>query len=179
MTACDFKTISAHDAHALLAVGAAVLVDVREADEFKAEHIAFALSLPLSRLEDALAQLQIPPGTKIIFQCQKGKRGEQACRAPCQQDGRVLYNMDGGLDAWKAAGFATIATGSAAPRLSIFRQVQIIIGFAVALAVLIGFSGQNWGFWLAGILGAALGTAGLTGWCGLALLLMRMPWNNR
>ena len=46
------NTISSQEAAQLLASGDAILIDVREADEFKDEHIAYANSLPLSRLED-------------------------------------------------------------------------------------------------------------------------------
>lgn len=63
-------------------------------------------------------------------------------------------------------------------KISIFRQVQIIIGGLIALLVILGFAGFASGFIIAGLLGAALFFAGLTGWCGLAMLLSKIPWNK-
>jgi len=62
--------------------------------------------------------------------------------------------------------------------ISIFRQVQIIIGGLIAVLVVFGFLGLPFGFIGAGLLGFALFVAGLTGWCGLAMLLSKMPWNK-
>lgn len=55
--------------------GDAILIDVREADEFKAEHITYASSLPLSNLKSLFSQMNIPVTRKVIFHCFKGKRG--------------------------------------------------------------------------------------------------------
>lgn len=169
--------ISPAQAREWLASGEAVLIDVREPDEFKAEHIAHALSMPLGGVCESVRMLDLAPERKMIFQCLRGKRGEQACalvdknNVPC-----AVYNIDGGIDAWKAAGLPVITSGAA--RLSVFRQVQIIVGSLVALMTLIGFSGAPWAFALAGLFGAALAFAGLTGWCGLAILLSKAPWNK-
>jgi DUF2892 family protein len=68
--------------------------------------------------------------------------------------------------------------GTAAPRLTIFRQVQIVVGFLVLLSVLAGFFISPAGFVVAGLFGAALAFAGISGWCGMAKLLNLMPWNQ-
>ena len=83
--------------------------------------------------------------------------------------------MDGGITAWKAAGLPVASSGKG---LSIFRQVQIIVGGLIAFLVVLGLTGLTVGFIIAGILGGALFFAGLTGWCGLAMLLRKMPWNK-
>lgn len=172
------KTISPAQAQAWLASGEAILIDVREPDEFKSAHIPYALSLPLGGVCDSVRLLNIPPDRKIIFQCLRGTRGEQAC-AVIGQTGMACeaYNMAGGIDGWRAAGLPVVASGGE-QRLSIFRQVQIIAGSLIALATLIGFGGASWGFALAGFFGAALAFAGLTGWCGMAILLAKAPWNR-
>lgn len=71
-----------------------------------------------------------------------------------------------------------IQSGQDEGKISIFRQVQIIVGFLVALFVFLGVSGMPNLSIVAGVLGLALFFAGLTGWCGLALLLSKMPWNK-
>ena len=169
--------ISAQQAHAWLSNGEALLIDVREADEFKSEHIACAASAPLSRLKETLSLMHIPNNRKIIFQCMRGKRGEQACSLlPRDDKESEIYNIEGGIEAWKEAGLPVVSyTG---PKISIFRQVQIIVGALVALSVLGGFAGYTFLFAFAGVMGAALAFAGITGWCGLAVLLAKAPWNK-
>lgn len=173
------RTIQPKEADILLKSGAAVLIDVREPDEFKAEHIAYALSIPLSRFESEFKALDIPQDRKILFQCLKGRRGEQACMHVVQNGicPNEILNIEGGIEKWKEEGLVVVG-GEKGPVMSIFRQVQIIVGSLVALSVCVGLSGVTAAFFLAGILGAALAFAGLTGWCGLAFLLARMPWNR-
>ena len=173
-------TISAQQAAQWLSSGEAVLVDVREPEEFKAEHIAYATSLPLGSVRELFPQLRVPENTKIIFQCMKGGRGQQACVAVGgDAAGYDVYNIEGGIKAWKEAGFPVISSAFKTAGISVFRQVQMIAGLLVALFVVLGFSGLILGFVLAGFLGAMLFFAGLTGWCGLAMLLNRMPWNRK
>lgn len=173
------NTVSASEAARWLASGEAVLIDVREADEFSAEHIAYANSLPLSNLQDLFRQMDIPANRKIIIHCLKGERGGQACLSiqGCGTCRNTLYNMEGGITAWKDAGLPVISS-AAASGISIFRQVQIIVGGLIAMLVLLGLLGIGLGFVIAGFLGVALFIAGLTGWCGLAMLLSKMPWNK-
>ncbi|MFK8250761.1 rhodanese-like domain-containing protein [Ancylobacter terrae] len=162
-----------------LAKGEATLIDVREPDEFAAEHIAAAASVPLGGLAKALAALPPAQGRRLVFQCLKGGRGEQA-RQSASALGYDAYNLAGGIGAWKAAGLPVLGSESKRDNAppSIFRQVQIGVGFLVLASVLGGFAGWSAGFMMAGLFGTALMISGITGWCGLALLLQRMPWNR-
>lgn len=171
------QTISPRSAAQALSAGEAILVDVREPAEFSAQHIPLAASIPLGQLEETLLAMHIPADKKLIFQCLSGKRGQSACATAhtCGACENPVYNLEGGISAWKDAGLPV--TGKA-PTLSIFRQVQIIVGALIAVMVLLGFGGVTAGFVLAGIFGGMLCFAGLTGWCGLAMLLGPMPWNK-
>lgn len=173
-------SINVVDAASLIKNGDAILIDVREPDEFKESHIAYAVSIPLSKLEGGFKMLDLPADKIILFQCLKGSRGQMACEriqglGSCQNK---VMNIEGGIDAWRQQGLPVIGTSYASSKLSIFRQVQIIIGFLVALCVVIGFTGIAAAFILAGLFGAALFIAGITGWCGLAMILAKMPWNK-
>ena len=174
------KSVSPQEAAAWLAAGEAILIDVREADEFRDEHIAYANSLPLSNLNALFEQMNIPDNRKVIFQCLKGVRGGKACDIviSCNKCSNEIFNMDGGIIAWKEAGLPVAGNNDNKPKLSIFRQVQIIVGGLVTLMVVLGLMGLTFGFILAGLLGTALCVAGITGWCGLAMLLQKMPWNK-
>ncbi|WP_455270622.1 rhodanese-like domain-containing protein [Rhizobium herbae] len=175
------STIGPAQAAQWIAKGEAILVDVREPDEFKAEHIARAASVPLGSLKKTFDILSLPIGSKVIFQCLKGSRGAEACQmAAATASFSEVYNLQGGISAWKEAGLPVVGTSSADQSVpSIFRQVQMAVGTFVAAAVIAGFAGWDAGFLLAGLLGMMLAMAGLTGWCGLAMLLARMPWNRR
>ncbi|MFN3701005.1 MAG: YgaP-like transmembrane domain [Alphaproteobacteria bacterium] len=90
-----------------------------------------------------------------------------------------IYNLEGGITAWVEAGLPVLSpSGAGGCGISIFRQVQIIVGALVLLSVLAGFFISTSAFVLAGLFGAALMFAGLSGWCGLAMLLNKMPWNR-
>lgn len=99
-------TVSPADAARMLSSGQAILIDVRSPDEFRTEHIAAAVSLPLETLPMALEALAPPPGRALIFQCLKGSRGAAACAAVGRPDS---YNLAGGIEAWKAAGLPVVA----------------------------------------------------------------------
>lgn len=84
--------------------------------------------------------------------------------------------MAGGLEAWKAAGLETRVDRSAP--IDVMRQTQITIGTIVLAGVLLGTLISPWFLILSGFMGAGLVFAGSTGWCGMAMLMARMPWNR-
>lgn len=85
--------------------------------------------------------------------------------------------LEGGIDAWKAAGLE-VEQDPTQP-LELQRQVMIAAGSLVLLGVLLGYALSPWLFLLSGFVGAGLIFAGISGFCGMALLLQRMPWNRR
>ena len=160
---------------ARLKAGDVTLVDIREPDEFVREHIAGAVSVPLSRLETG--DLAIEPQRDIVFHCRSGGRTGQHCdRLAARIDGRA-YVLEGGLQAWRGAGLDVVADATAPLELN--RQVQIAAGgSALAGAVLAAL--VHPGFIIVpGLIGAGLVFAGVTGWCGMAHLLAAAPWNTR
>lgn len=181
MTNPNFENISATQAHEWLKTGQAILIDVREPDEFKAEHITYALSIPLQSVPHAMNFID-PAGKKVIFQCLKGRRGEHACEIfKSQSPNSAIYNISGGIMGWKDAGLAVVGGEAGAAcgcGISIFRQVQIIVGLVIAAFVALGYMGFTIGFALAGLAGFLLFIAGATGFCALAMALMHAPWNK-
>lgn len=176
----SLQPISPEAAHAMVAQGA-VLVDIRAADEHARERIVGARNLPMDRLaRGALADQGILPGQvsdAVIFHCRSGARTQLnapvlAGCAPCR-----AYVLEGGLDAWKAAGLPVLADTS--QPLELQRQVQIAAGSLVLLGAVLGATVSPWLHLLSAFVGAGLVFAGLSGFCGMALLLVRMPWNRR
>jgi predicted branched-subunit amino acid permease len=63
--------------------------------------------------------------------------------------------------------------------MSLERQVRIAAGAIVLAGMLLArFVNCNF-LWLSGFVGAGLIFAGLTDFCGMGLLLAKMPWNRR
>lgn len=92
------------EVHALLARGDVRLVDVREANEHRAERIDGAICMPLSRFDPTA--LGGDPAT-VVFHCLSGKRSAIAAMH-CHRVGLVaVRHMRGGIAAWKAAGLPT------------------------------------------------------------------------
>ena len=158
-----------------LADGRAVLVDIREPDEFARRHVKGALSRPLSGFEQA--HLRLEAGRDVVFTCRSGMRTGANCdRLRAAVDGEA-YLLDGGLDAWAAAGLP-VQENRKAP-LELMRQVQIAAGLLVLLGVALGLTLGPAFFGLSAFVGAGLTFAGATGFCGMARLLAVMPWNQR
>jgi rhodanese-related sulfurtransferase len=82
----------------------AVLIDIREANEFARENIPGAHHLPLSRLHEL--ELAVRQGKPVIFHCKSGARtATNASRLAMKVNGACeAYILEGGLDAWKRAG---------------------------------------------------------------------------
>jgi rhodanese-related sulfurtransferase len=94
------RPVSPQEAQALLAQGA-VLLDVREADEFARSRIPGARNLPLSRLDPS--NLGYPGDASVIFHCQTGGRTNRAVH-DLAAAGCETFILAGGLDAWQRAG---------------------------------------------------------------------------
>jgi hypothetical protein len=78
--------------------------------------------------------------------------------------------------AWEAAGLP-VTRGKKV--LSLERQVRVAAGLLVLTGVILGTWVHPGFHGLAGFVGAGLVFAGLTDWCGMAMLLAKMPWNQR
>lgn len=167
------KTISPIEAARLCAHGGAVLVDVREPDEHAREKIDGAVSLPLSSWDGN--RLDAGP---IIFHCRSGARTEaQVYRLKQKAGDCEWFILEGGLDGWRRAGLP-IAKDARQP-LELQRQVQLAAGSMVALGTLAGLLLSPWFFAVPLFVGSGLTSAGASGFCGMARLLARAPWNRR
>lgn len=151
----------------------ALAVDIRSQAEYRGGHIGGALSLPPEQQRDRLPD---DSASCLIFYCLSGKRTTQAeTILSALGQGRECYILEGGLLAWKSVGLPIVADQSAP---DIMRQVQTIAGSLILLGVLTGWLVSPWFYLIDVMVGAGLLTAGLTGFCGMARLLAKMPWNH-
>lgn len=153
-----------------------VLIDVRTPSEFAEIHARGSVLLPLHALDPGQVKGMMAGKSACYLLCKSGGRSKQAAAKLHAAGLDGLFVVEGGIDAWRAAGLP-VNRGRAV--ISLERQVRIAAGaLVVAGAVLAYFAHPAW-IALSAVVGAGLMFAGITDTCGLGMLLARMPWNNR
>lgn len=91
----------------MLQQGHAMVIDVREMDEFAAGHIPGAINLPLSAFR--ASQLPDPDGKLLVLNCAAGRRSAMALEKCAAANAGVDTHLAGGFGAWTAAGLTVEA----------------------------------------------------------------------
>jgi rhodanese-related sulfurtransferase len=154
------------------------LIDVRSPAEFDSVHARGARLIPLDRITPAeIAAVRSGQTGPIYLICHAGSRSTKACEKLSETGIGQLFSVEGGTAAWEAAGLP-VDRGPGRV-ISLERQVRIAAGSLVLIAVALTLA-VHWAFiFLAAFVGAGLVFAGITDFCGMGLLLAKMPWNNR
>ena len=77
----------------------AIIIDVREEEEYNQAHLKGAILIPVGTC--CAASVPQNPDKKIVFHCKAGIRGGKACDACAKaMPHKTIYNLEGGLDAW-------------------------------------------------------------------------------
>lgn len=177
MTEIKSKSISPAALSAFLGAGKAhELLDVRMTPEYASAHVPGATSIPLNELKIEPFISQHKPGTPIFVLCHAGTRAakaiEQFERAGCGD----CVLVEGGTQAWIDAGLPVHRGVNNV--LPLMRQVQVVVGSLSAIGAILALAVNPWFAVLPLFLGCGLLFAGITGTCGMALLLAKMPWNR-
>ncbi len=93
-------TISPKQAAAMHSENKAIILDVREDDEWNEHHIPGAVHISLAQLDQRLAELQSYKNTTIITQCKSGRRSAQAQQVLQAAGFSKVYSLEGGIQAW-------------------------------------------------------------------------------
>ena len=96
------REISAGVLATMIDQGAAVVIDVREVDEFAAGHIPGAINMPLSTFQPS--RLPAAAGKTLVLNCLGGKRSGMALDKCATAQASVDTHLAGGFGAWQAAG---------------------------------------------------------------------------
>ena len=164
----SIRTVSVQALEKVIGRSDSVALDVREADEFAYEHIAGTLNIPQSRMKVEMSRF--PKDKELYVFCNTGIRSAQAVELFKSGGFQKIRLVEGGIAAWKSAGFPLKRSKGPIP---IMRQVQIVAG---ALALIGGLFVQL--RWIAIFVGAGLLFAGASGFCTMAKLLAYLPWNK-
>ena len=82
----------------------AVLLDVREDDEWAAGHAPGAVHVPLGQVSEAAARFD---GQRVLAVCRGGNRSAQAAEILVAA-GVEVSNVAGGMSAWAASGLPVV-----------------------------------------------------------------------
>jgi phage shock protein E len=103
----NITEISAQDAATKLKNGEAVIIDVRDKDEWDEGHIPGAMHMSRGTIELDIEEKVPDPNAMIICHCGGGGRGALATESVQKMGYKNVRNLAGGLKAWRAAGLPT------------------------------------------------------------------------
>jgi len=99
--------VSAIDAVQLINRHDAVVVDIREPNEFAAGHIINSRNVPLKELDSRVKELARYKEKPVIVTCDNGNRSRGGASALKKLGFNQVYNLTGGLGDWQKAGLPT------------------------------------------------------------------------
>ncbi|MFG0249637.1 MAG: rhodanese-like domain-containing protein [Phycisphaeraceae bacterium JB051] len=170
--------ISPSDFHQLSQNQQTVLLDVRTPVEYSQVHAQQAVLEPLDQLDPqkTAAKHGLTKQDNVYVICKSGGRAKTAGQKFIAAGFQNVISVEGGTDAWVAANLPVVR--SASKTLPLQQQVFIVVSMMILSGVILGhFVHPAW-LLLAGFAGCGLLLAGLTGFCGMALILAKMPWNQ-
>ncbi len=150
------------------------ILDVRTGGEFDSVHIPGSFNVPLATLGEHagdLAQLDHP----VVLVCKSGARADQAHGQLTGAGKQQLHLLDGGLDAWVAAGGDVVRGTSETWAMD--RQVRMVAG-TVSLVGIVGSIFVPRAKWLAGAVATGLTFSAVSNTCAMGNALARLPYNK-
>ncbi len=153
------------------------LIDVRTPVEYREVHVELARNVPLDQLDPA-AVMQArndSANDPLYLICRSGSRGQQACEKFVKAGFTNAVNIDGGTIACVEAGLPVVRGKKS---MSLERQVRIAAGSLVVVGAVLGWLVHPGFIGLSAFVGAGLVFSGVTGTCGMGMILARMPWNR-
>lgn len=173
------NTISLADCRQLLERGTPMyILDVRTPPEYARVHVTSAQLLPLDDLDAAaIAAGRRDAADPTYVICQSGARAAKACQRLHEAGLSNVYSIEGGTAAWEKAGLP-VERGTSRV-ISLERQVRIAAGSMVFIGVILAWTVHLAFLVVPAFIGTGLVFAGITDYCGMALMLTKMPWNRR
>lgn len=156
------------------------VVDVRTPGEFASGHLPDAINIPLDGIGRALPDLrQAARRRPLLVVCASGARAENAV-ATLASHGVDASSLTGGTAAWASAGHR-LDRPEGCPRTvwAMERQVRFTAGSVVLLGLALGFLVHPAFQLLSAGIAAGLVFSALSNTCGMAVVLGRLPFNQR
>ncbi|ROQ94006.1 rhodanese-related sulfurtransferase [Streptomyces sp. 2132.2] len=156
------------------------VVDVRTPAEFASGHLPDAVNVPLDRIGRALPELREAAALKpLLVVCASGARAQNAVATLASHGVEASY-LTGGTTAWAAEGHA-LDHPADRPRAvwAMERQVRFTAGAVVLLGLALDFLVHPAFRLLSAGIAAGLVFSALSNTCGMAVVLGRLPFNQR
>ena len=150
------------------------VLDVRTGGEFDSVHIPGSYNVPLDTLSEHardLASLEHP----VVLVCKSGARADQAHGKLTGAGKQRLHLLDGGLDAWEAAGGDVVRGTSTTWAMD--RQVRLVAG-SISLVGILGSLVVPKAKWLSGFVATGLTFSAVNNTCAMGNALARLPYNK-
>ncbi|GAW86084.1 conserved hypothetical protein [Bathymodiolus platifrons methanotrophic gill symbiont] len=96
-----YQTISPMLTVTKLNTGHPIILDVREAGEFKKGHIADAIHIPLDSIENQVKKIDLYKQDEVIVVCHSGSRSAPACSNLQKLGFENVFLMTGGMQSWE------------------------------------------------------------------------------
>jgi len=103
LPAVDVKQVSARQS------SGALLIDVREADEYAQGHVPGSTLIPLGQLAQRLQEIARYKDKPVVLICHSGRRSAQALKLLEGAGFSAAANVEGGMIAWQKAGLPVIS----------------------------------------------------------------------
>lgn len=98
------KEVSSAEALQLINHKNALVLDVREPEEFKTGHILNSKNVPLGKLKERVGELERYRDQPVVVICRTSNRSNSACVLLGKQGFGQTYLMKGGVLAWTKSG---------------------------------------------------------------------------
>lgn len=102
-SAAGATVLSVTEAVVLMNRKSALVLDVREVDEFAQGHLQGARQVPLAQLADRVSEIQKFKEKPVLLVCQRGRRANAAAKLLKAQGFTQLNVLKGGMAAWVEA----------------------------------------------------------------------------
>nr|WP_255419059.1 rhodanese-like domain-containing protein [Methanohalophilus sp. RSK] len=106
MSVSGYTDVSVTQAKQMLGTEDIFLLDVRTQSEFDEGHIKYANLIGVTQLPSRLDE--VPNNETILVYCKSGGRSASASSTLVGAGYTDVYNMEGGITAWKAAGYPVV-----------------------------------------------------------------------
>ncbi|MEP7148319.1 MAG: rhodanese-like domain-containing protein [Acidobacteriota bacterium] len=155
--------------------GGVTLIDVRDWPEFAGGRITGSRLIPLAQITSR--SNEIDRSSEVHLICRTGRRSAEATKHLESLGFENVLNVTGGFEAWKKSNLP-FDRDEKAP-WSLERQVRFTAGLIVFVGVLLLIFVHPYFIAVPAFIGFGLAFTATIDWCGMGILLSKMPWNRR
>lgn len=169
------KYINSSELKSMLNNSKLKVYDIREKGEYLRGHIPGAVNVPLFSFDEKLLG-DVNDSDILVFHCQTNGRVRKCVPLLEKLKVKQIMVLDDGFYGWKSGGGQV--TANETKPISIKRQLHFLLGIVVLVGVILGFKFSPMYTLISGFVGLGLTLFGLTEFCGMERLLMKLPFNK-